>query len=343
MSSYHYSLIALALLINLSPAHALNVNKSPLPPLQQEFLLDYGQWHEQHLDASTQTRPPRPSQDITQVKLHLHLQYLLCHGQFDPAEKTRREFYAVLVYMLKLNEAIAYSSVDALEYWTHSEHFLEYRPSLFLDVLVELKWPVRTDLLRSAIKKLESLLPTNKKDMIDCAAGRPLGKLLQLLAYQDKIKAQSEIEKYRRSPDPYLSYAAQLAALELRHRPKPTLNELVRKHWQVHSARDLAELSHPQRLIAECIAAHDGALEGHFVDWMSAAKIRETAQYWKAKGFPLHAAALLQFLSADQQHISQDAAQIYKARDNYRNIEKRGPLYIVAEDLINSARLLTRP
>ncbi len=343
MSSFRYSLIALALLISLNIAQALDLRKSPLAAQQQTFLLEYGQWHEQQRDGLTHAPAPQVSEAITQVKLHLHLQYLLRHGHVNPAEKARSEFYACLVYMLKLNESVAYSSVDALESWTHSEHFLEYHPGLFLDVLVDLKWPVRDDRLRIAIEKLESLLPTNKKDMIDCAAGKPLGKLLQLLAYQKKADAHADIEKYRRSPDPYLSYAAQLAALELRRRPKPTLSELVRKHWQINTAHDLSRLSEPQRLIAECIAAHDGALAGVFVDWMPAERIRETALYWKAKGFPHHAAALLRFLSEDQQSISDDAAQIYHARDHYRNLEKRGPLYIVAEDLINSTRLLTRP
>ncbi len=344
MRSHQSILIPLTLLSGLLVEHTqgIDLSTSPLDRSQQSYLLAYAAWRDRNHHAAHPERPPRPSSPMTQVELHLHLQHLLRHGNYGLPMKDRRALYASLVYMLDLDENVARDSIDALNYWRHSEHFLEYHPSLFLDVLVELRWPVRVDRLRHAITKLESLLPTDKRDMIDCAAGKPIGKLLQLLAYQDRAGASSDIEKYRRSPDPYLSYAAQLAALELRHRPKPTLKELVEDLWGIHTREQLLQLRPAQRLIAECIAAHEGAMSGRFVPWFDAVSLVYTAKLWRQKGFPEHADALLLYLTPERDAIISEHAEIYSARDAYRFLEKRGPLYLVAEDLINNEQLLRR-
>ncbi len=315
-------------------------DESPLSKADIQFLKSYENWY----TVAAQLRPapiaPSPADAIPHAHLVRHLKVLLADSSPCEAEEVSSSLRACLLYMRAQNYARSIESVNNLHYWKHSEHFLEYRPALFLIELVRLRWSVQSDQLRRAIDKLESLLPTDESDMIDCAAGKPLAHLLQLLAQHEKEEAFNEIVRFKDSPDPHISYAAQCAILELNQLPTPTLRHLVQGVWGVHQASELRALSEEQRIIALSIAAHEGAKTATFVNWLSAEMIVEVATHWKEQGFDLHAAALLRYLNAEQTALTEDKDQLSSAQDSYLHIEKKAPTSAIAEKLIKNSQFI---
>lgn len=107
--------------------------------------------------------------------------------------------------LMRLAEQEAtYAYVDNLIYWDHGEHFLEELPATLLRELHRLNWPVSPGKLRAALEKLDSLLPTNKEDMIDCYAAGPMSLLLDLLIHQEGKRAMADLKRYAQSFDPDL-------------------------------------------------------------------------------------------------------------------------------------------
>ncbi len=315
-------------------------DKSPLSESDKEFLKSYESWYSVASQVRPAPLPPTPGAAIPHAHLVRHLKLLLADSSACAADDISRSLRACLLYMRAQNHARSIESVNNLHYWKHSEHFLEYRPALFLIELVRLRWNVQSEQLHRAIKKLESLLPTDESDMIDCAAGKPLAHLLQLLAQQEKEEAFNEIVRFKDSPDPHISYAAQCAILELNRLPTPTLRNLVQGVWGVYEESELRALSEEQRLIALSIAAHEGARTGTFVSWLSAEMIKEVAAHWKDQGFELHAATLLHFLNKEHSALSEDSTQRSRAQDAYLHIEKKAPTSAIAEKLIENSQVI---
>ncbi len=315
-------------------------DKPPLSQEEQSFLLRYEAWYDQASRTRPAPEPPHPDTPIAHELLLRHLKLLLSDSTYCSDENISLEMRACLLFMRAQNRLRAQEAVNNLHYWKHSEHFLEYRPALFLLELVRLRWTVQDGQLRRAIAKLESLLPANDSDMIDCAAGKPLAHLLQLLAQQQRYDATTELTRFKNSADPHLSYAAQCAILELNQLPIPTLTKLVEEHWNVHDQEDLSKLSDIQRHISIAIAAHEGARSGEFVHWFTPAMLLDVAKNWEEGDFKLHAHALLRYLAQDQSEFTDDENVKRQARDEYTRIEKKAPISEIAEALISNTQIL---
>ncbi len=320
--------------------YAYGTDKPPLSEDDLQFLLSYEKWYSEAAQVHPAPKAPKPAETISHEHLVRHLKRLLSDSSPRAAEDISRALRACLLYMRAQNNARSIESVNMLHYWKHSEHFLEYRPALFLIELVRLRWCVQDSQLRRAITKLESLLPTTESDMIDCAAGKPLAHLLQLLAQQEQHAAISEIERFMDSPDPHISYAAQCAILELNRLPIPTLRNLVQGLWGIYDESQLEILSDEQRLIALGIAVHEGAKTGTFAPWLSAEMIMQTAALWKEQGYDLHAAAVLLYMNEDQSKLNEDMEQRLQAQDTYLRIEKKAPISAIAKQLIENSQLI---
>ncbi len=111
--------------------------------------------------------------------------------------------------------------VDEHPFWEHSEHFLEEVPARFLTDLCTLDWEVEPSRLRLALKKLDSMLPQDEHDMIDCFAGVPMSQLLRMLDHVEAEKADDLIRKYAGSRDSTLAGEALCLQLERKGLPRP--------------------------------------------------------------------------------------------------------------------------
>ncbi len=116
--------------------------------------------------------------------------------------------------------------VDEHPYWEHSEHFLEEVPERFLAELCELDWEVKPARLRQALKKLDSMLPQDENDMIDCFAGQPMAQLLRMLDHVEGEKAAPLVRKYAASRDSALAGEALCLQLERKGLPRPQVAAL---------------------------------------------------------------------------------------------------------------------
>lgn len=228
--------------------------------------------------------------------------------------------------------------VSQMPIWTHSEHFLERLPRFFLDTLVELKWRVHPDALEVALNKLNSLLPQDPHDMIDCAAGKPMGQIIRLLAAQRAKGIEAKAMHYTQSQDQDLAYAAYCALLSLQDMAEPTVAELVQQHWAIKQASDLAQLSEEEAAIAKLITVHEGALTGEFESWVSVDLIVDAMDYLQTLQLPDYAEALACFIHKDEQSGQETLVSgddLHMASIEYSCLAQPSPRNIIAKRLLD--------
>ena len=213
--------------------------------------------------------------------------------------------------------------IDQMQIWQHSEHFLEAIPSYFLDELLRYQWPVAEASLLSALDKLHSMNPTDNNDMIDCAAGIPMGKIMILLEPYIKEKHRQRLRQYSQSNDLELAQAAYRSLLILDKLPQPTLSNLVEKTWGVSNLEQLQALDESRRREAELIAADEGARSGVFAPWVDADLLCRASAAMFEMGLYRQAIALNNFIDKKNMQITQ-GEQLNAAVENYRLIPGPG-------------------
>ncbi len=308
----------------------------PITPLSTE------EWEQLKLDAMREEQGKAPDRNIPALTIVRQLNYIL---REDDPSWGREEIALCMRYLYRYKRYQALAGINNLELWKHSEHFLEARPAALLDILLELRWHVGSAQLRMAIAKLETLLPSDGSDMIDSAAGNPLGKLLMLLAIHEGEEAQADIDRYIKSSDPYLSHAALCAQLYIKKLPQPTRKDLLQEKWKVSTTSDLEGLSPEQRLLAESIEADEGARSASFAPWVDAEMIQRVIAYWKSEelGFHQHADGLKAFLNEKGDGLRTHQHDLQRARLFYQFIEKKGPRAYHARQILNNPHLLSMP
>ncbi|MFI3243250.1 MAG: hypothetical protein R3Y56_03235 [Akkermansia sp.] len=227
--------------------------------------------------------------------------------------------------------------INQMPIWTHSEHFLERLPRFFLDTLVEMNWHVHPDALRIALNKLGSLLPQDPLDMIDCAAGKPMGQIVRLLTIQQASGLKEIAEQYSHSQDQDLSYAAQCALLSLAGLPEPTVSALVSNYWGINNRFDLQALPVEQRNMAILITVNEGAMKGAFEDWVNAQTILQAMEYLKELHLPDYAQALQCFIVRNpttQQEELVTGDELHMASIEYSCLAQPAPRNIIAARLL---------
>ncbi len=234
--------------------------------------------------------------------------------------------------------------INQMPIWTHSEHFLERLPRFFLDTLVEMKWQVHPEALRVALNKLDSLLPQGPLDMIDCAAGKPMGQLIRLLSIQQAQGLKDIAQKYSQSQDQDLSYAAQCALLNLAGLPEPTVAALVEQHWGIQEGADLAHLSPEQRNMAVLVTVNEGAMKGEFEDWVDVKTIHQAMEYLEKLELPEYAQALQCFITTNQASNEEELVsgdELHMASIEYSCLAQPSPRNIIAARLLQLSSSIT--
>lgn len=228
-----------------------------------------------------------------------------------------------LRFLLLADEKKACEYVESLPWWDHSEHFLEDVPELFLLALSRCNWPVNPAKLRTALEKLDSLLPQNDEDMIDCVAARPMAHLLRMLAAQDAESATALINKYANSRDHRLVYAALSIQLRARRLPLPEPDEL--RLWQNQKA---TPLTREEQLLVECAEVDECIREIRLTE-LKPDQLQRVAEHLRAKGLTAHADLL------DKISNSVDQTQLRIIPAEYDELHGDSPRIIMARYILN--------
>lgn len=154
-----------------------------------------------------------------------------------------------LAFLRMADEQAISDYINKLTLWEHGEHFLEEIPERLLFALSELNWEVDFNSLQQALDKLETLLPMEEGDMIDCYAAYPMGKILEIMMHQDAEKAQPQIAKFTASHDPDVAYAAYRLLLQQKKLPLPEPGILSER---LNLSGGIEALPEEQRRILEC-------------------------------------------------------------------------------------------
>lgn len=266
------------------------------------------------------------------------LQYYIGNDRDDNYSSNARAIKHHLEVLKEHYPSEAKSFIDQMPIWTHSEHFLERLPRFFLDTLVEMQWRVHPQALRVALNKLDSLLPQDPMDMIDCAAGKPMGQIIRLLALQKATGLKDIATKYSKSQDLDLSYAAHCALLQLNNLPEPTVADLVQKYWKIHKSADMQVLTVEQRYMATLVTVNEGAMKGAFEDWVSVESVLHAMEYLEELQLPDYARALQYFITQDpqtEQECLVTGDDLHMASITYSCLAQPSPRNIIAERLIH--------
>lgn len=165
-----------------------------------------------------------------------------------------------LAFLRMADEQAVTDYINKLTLWEHGEHFLEEIPERLLVALCELNWDVKEENLRAALSKLESMLPVDEGDMIDCYAAYPMGKLLEMMARKDEGRTQALLEKYTTSRDPDMAYTAYRILLQQKKLPLPEPGSLS-EHLNLSGG--IESLPDEQKRVLECAIVDDAMRHGN--------------------------------------------------------------------------------
>lgn len=223
-----------------------------------------------------------------------------------------------LAFMLLAEPLQARTYVNELLLWQHGEHFLEEIPAALLSALQELRWQVPPGKLRLALQQLDSMLPREEGDMIDCFAAAPMARLLEMLVQQEGERALPDLQRYAASFDPELAQAALRLQLKLKGITPPDEEEGEEQTGERAAMRDT--------LLVDA-ALHNGTLEGLTVPRLTAA-----AAYLDKLGLPLHA-ELVHSLTEDGEIIVTEVS-LPKVRNRYEELREKRPRVLLLRRLL---------
>lgn len=221
-----------------------------------------------------------------------------------------------LFYLQREAPAKAYTYINSLKLWQHSEHFLERTPYFLLEQLAQGEWLVDIGLLKKALYKLEKLIPIDIDDGITCYAGRPMDKILKLIYLQEGTELRQQLEIYSKSIDEDLSYSSNSLLLRMYNLPQINIEELLEEHWEIEKAKDLKKLSKQQRDIAVLIASDLGLRRANFPTWLGVEEIQRAALLLEELGLKKHAQVLLSLLLIEEKN--KQSSDEHPEEDSYR-------------------------
>lgn len=254
-------------------------------------------------------------------------------GKYLKAEMLRdipaNAMETTLAFMRLANPAAAEAYVNSLPLWEHSEHFLEEVPDHFLQSLAVLDWNVSPDLLRRALDRLDSLLPRNDSEIIDCNAAVPMCCLLIMLDRQSGETAPKELERYSRSRDNRLAYTALCLRLQRQGLPTPDPVSLMAA-FNVEDGT--AGLPEAQQRLLEC-AIVDSAIRHTDLSALDPDMLRRVSKYYVDLGLPAHAAILDEMV--DEEGLAIGEAGLDLVEKEYSALPGPTPQVIMARYILN--------
>ena len=245
---------------------------------------------------------------------------LAAYIALDSTERcTTTQLKELLAFMRLADPARAQEYVHGLRFWEHSEHFLEERPSRLLEALNSLSWEVDSTILRKALRKLDTMLPSSPDEMIDCFAAQPMGQLLEMLARREGDQALPIIRKYASCNEAELAYRAYKLLLRREGLPAPEPNELLER-FAANGAATQETMNSTQRRLLES-ALVDEALRLGDVSTLDTAIVQRTIKVFRDMKLNRHAAILERLLQNGQ--LTADSYTIQAAHHSY--IEQAPP------------------
>ncbi len=238
-------------------------------------------------------------------------------------EDTRKEVkdIAELLDFMRLADAEkATLYVHKLRYWEHGEHLLEEVPSRVLAALNQLRWELSSEDIRSALKKLEDMLPASPEEMIDCFAAQPMGILLEMLDRREGEAALPLITRYTKCNEADLASTAHILLLKRNGLPAPTPDAL-RERFSANGLEIPTALNEDQLRIYECSLV-DTAMSRGEATGLTAELVLRVKKYYTDMKLTRHAEIIGQLLRGKK--LTQDPYTILSAHHSY--IEQPPPV-----------------
>lgn len=255
-----------------------------------------------------------PAYDRAEAKLTTYLESESIERIPQGAPKT------CLAFMRLADSERAQAYVANMVYWEHSEHFIEDIPLTILQALHDLNWQIDADKLRSALKKLQTLLPKEGEDMISCNSARPMILILEMLEQQDEQGVMPLIREYATSRDPELAYHAYKILLRQNNLLAPDeLEEAFNIDPAVPEAKKLPE---PVRKVYEC-AKVDAAMRRADLSGVSAAMLIRVEKHYRDMGLTPYADTISMLLVNGE--LSQEPFVHQTAFRRYRELVSPAP------------------
>ena len=241
---------------------------------------------------------------------------LRCYLSCEAAERIPEGAIEDCLAFLRLADAErAANYVNNLVYWQHGEHFIEEIPIRVLQALHNIYWEVDAAKLRSALQRLQTLLPKEGEDMISCNSARPLILVLEMLERQEGQAVLPLIQEFTRSRDPEVAYYACRILLKQNNLLAPEPGELE-KAWEIDPQNPAeAKLNTTQRHLYESARVDEAMRTGQF-DNLTVDVVQRVETQLRSEGLTPYAdavAMLLQdgALSADP-YVRQSAVHRYR-------------------------------
>lgn len=241
-----------------------------------------------------------------------------------------------LAFLRMADEQAISDYINKLTLWEHGEHFLEEIPERLLFALSELNWEVDFNSLQQALDKLETLLPMEEGDMIDCYAAYPMGKILEIMMHQDAEKAQPQIEKFTTSHDPDVAYAAYRLLLQQKKLPLPEPGILSER---LNLSGGIEAMPEEQRCILEC-AIVDDAVRQENMKTVTPEMMQRVIEHFKGMKLDNYANILTSLLKENR--ILTPEEGFYEACALYKEEKTTTPRITMAKFILEHPELFSQ-
>lgn len=240
------------------------------------------------------------------------------------------DLLALLSFMRLANSDKAHAYIHSLNYWEHSEHFLEEIPLSLLNALESIQWNVDGEDIRKALRKLDSMLPASPDEMIDCFAAGPMGLLLEILEASEGEKALPLIKQYTKCNEAELASTAYNILLNHNNQPPITTEALLSRRTTP------TNMSEEEKMLYTC-ALVDEALRSGDISKLTPELLRQAGNGFTDMKLPRHAALLKRLTSPNG--LTTDSYTIQATHHSYTELPPPSPRMKMAERLLANPTL----
>lgn len=242
-----------------------------------------------------------------------------------------------LAFLRMADEQAITDYINKLPLWEHGEHFLEEIPERLLVALCELNWDVKEENLHAALNKLESMLPVEEGDMIDCYAAYPMGKLLEMMVRKDAVKTQSLLHKYTTSHDPDMAYTAYRILLQQKKLPLPEPGPLSES---LNLSGGIDALPNEQKLLLECAIVDEAMRHGN-MEGISLEMLQRVQGYFRDMKLDNFAYILSSIIGENGMITPEEG--LNEAFSDYREEHSISPRIVLARYILEHPDLFATP
>ena len=241
-----------------------------------------------------------------------------------------------LAFLRLADSARAEAYVNNLNYWQHSEHFIEEIPATVLATLHRLQWNVDAQKLNVAIRRLQTQLPAEGEDMISCNAARPMVHILEMLHRQEGDNVLPLVKEYTVCRDPELSYYAYRILLHRDNLPAPEAAEFEERFATLGSP---AQWPATLVRIYEC-ARVDEAMRKGATDELSTDELQRVEKHLRSMELSAHANAIAKLFTNGER--SDDIYTKQAAYRRYQELVAPAPRPTLAKYILEHPELFSQ-